>query len=171
MFSFQVLVDEGENYYQHCLLVKTDTIDISFEPGSHLPSSVDPHAKKASVQFSATNGHVILAWDPQKVSITLASYGDDKGLLSCSIPKTDDSLVKALEDWIHYTEFDTRWYKKEQEYKKEVTSPCEACENKKSITKRKQEEDMSMFEQNKRTAFQNLHFACKQVDSSPIFGA
>lgn len=52
--------------------------------------------------FCKHDGLVGLDWNEKYVKITLSSFGCDKGTIELQIEKKDDSLKKALNEWIQF---------------------------------------------------------------------
>ncbi len=100
MFAFEV--DCEFETPQPGLRIQTANSNVLFVPEGRLPkfNKVDVKAKKGTLIFSQSDGCVELAWDEKKVSISLSSFGCDKGSITTEYVKDDDSFEQALKNWM-----------------------------------------------------------------------
>jgi len=102
MFAFDVQVIYSEIRRPY-LSIKSPSFNGSFRPEHRLPQiqKIDAMAPKGALWFSSDS--VVLKWDEKKVDIKLSAWGDDAGgEMEFEIPKIDDSLQQAVQDWIDF---------------------------------------------------------------------
>lgn len=104
MFSFEVVPYCGGEIQQPRLKLNSGGFSVDFEPEDNLPrfDDIDVDEPMADLIFTSTDGYVGLEWDKDNVYVELTSCGDGKGKLRITIPKSDDSLKQALQQWIDY---------------------------------------------------------------------
>lgn len=103
MFSFEVN-EVGDECRQAKFNIKSDNFTVSFIPEANLPKykTIDVNAAKGKLVFCKYDGFVSLEWDEKNVYLSLSSFGCDKGSMDVQVTKADDSLKKALIDWIDF---------------------------------------------------------------------
>ncbi len=104
MFAFSLCpYGDNEGSVEDTLSFTSPTVSMTFVPDKPLPASITPKdvcAKEGKVTFSTYDGLAQIAWNEKHVTIELSSYGCDKGALVVKVLNTNDSLEKALLQWI-----------------------------------------------------------------------